>query len=426
MDGSARLATLPGMSDSLTIDDFGPLPLRQPATIAELGDCVRSAVSHGQAIYPVGGGTHLGLGLPPTKPGIALRTTQLDQVIDYPARDMTVTVQAGMSVARLQNLLAIENQRLPVDVANAERSTVGGALAVNVSGPRRYGFGTFRDYVIGIALVNSDGKETKGGGRVVKNVAGYDMCKLYIGSLGTLGIMSQVTLKVRPRPEENALVVLGCADNTIGPLLDIVHASRARPVCLELFNAAAVAVLGRTAGLDLPASPWVVIVGFEDNREAVSWQLQQVIKEATALLGPGGVAFADRAADPLWYALAEFPASIDAMLSFQANLPPHETAAFCLTAVADFGVILQAHAGNGIVVGYASGDITLERAATMVQSLLERARAAGGNLIVTRCPSAWKRTLPVWGAARGDAFLMRRVKESLDPTDTFNPGRFVV
>ncbi len=231
LDGSARLATLPGMTDSLMIDDFGPLPLRQPATLAELGDCVRSAVSQGQAIYPIGGGTHLGLGLPPTKPGIAIRTTGLDQVIDYPARDMTVTVQAGMSVARLQHLLAIENQRLPVDVANAERSTLGGALAANISGPRRYGFGTFRDYVIGIALVNSDGKEAKAGGRVVKNVAGYDLCKLYVGSLGTLGIISQVTLKVRPRPEENALVVLGCTDNTVGPLLDLLHASQRPGPC---------------------------------------------------------------------------------------------------------------------------------------------------------------------------------------------------
>jgi glycolate oxidase FAD binding subunit len=414
------------MTDSLTIDDFGPLPVNQPATVAELGECIRSAVSRGQAIYPVGGGTHLGLGLPPTKPGVAIRTTRLDQVIDYPARDMTVTVQAGMSVARLQHLLAIENQRLPVDFANPERSTLGGALAANVSGPRRYGFGTLRDYVIGISLINGDAKETKAGGRVVKNVAGYDLCKLYVGSLGTLGIITQVTLKVRPRPEENALVVLGCSDDTVGPLLDLVHASLARPVCLELFNAAAVAALGKTTGLELPSTPWVVVIGFEDNCEAVSWQLQQVIKEATALLGPGGGVFADRAADPLWEALTNFPAAIDTLLTVQTNLLPHATAGFCKTAVAEFGLLLQAHAGNGIVIGHAPGDMTPDRAAEMVKSLLEQAQAAGGNLIVTRCPSAWKATLPVWGAKRGDALLMRRVKECLDPTDTFNPGRFVV
>ncbi len=197
-------------------------------------------------------------------------------------------------------------------------------------------------------------------------------------------------------------------------------------MCLELFNAAAVTALGTMAGLELPSAPWVVVVGFEDNCESVSWQLQQVIKEATALLGPGGGVFADRAADPLWYALTEFPASIDSVLTFQANLLPHATADFCTMAVADFALILQAHAGNGIVVGHAPVDMTADRAAALVKGLLEQARAAGGNLIVTRCPSAWKTMLPVWGAARGDALLMRRVKESLDPTDTFNPGRFVV
>ena len=114
----------------------------------------------------------------------------LNRVIDYPARDMTITVQAGITIAELQTLLAAENQRLPVDVPHADRATLGGALAVNVSGPRRYGFGTLRDYVIGISTVNDEGQEVKAGGRVVKNVAGYDLCKLHIGALGTLGIIT--------------------------------------------------------------------------------------------------------------------------------------------------------------------------------------------------------------------------------------------
>src|SRR5262249_13131056 len=143
----------------------------------------------------------------------------LHQVIDYPARDMTITVQAGITIAKLQEVLHAENQRLPVDVPLADRATLGGVLATNTSGPRRYGFGTLRDYVIGISAVNDLGEEIKVGGRVVKNVAGYDLCKLFIGSLGTLGIISQVTLKLRPLPEEQAFVTLGCRTTNLEHVL---------------------------------------------------------------------------------------------------------------------------------------------------------------------------------------------------------------
>src|SRR5207302_5553522 len=121
---------------------------------------------------------------------------------DYPARDMTITVQAGITLAQLQTILAGEKQRLPVDVPRADRATLGGTLATNPSGPRRYGFGTWRDYVIGISVINDEGHEVKAGGRVVKNVAGYDRCKLYISSIGTLGTIRQVARKLKPRPEE--------------------------------------------------------------------------------------------------------------------------------------------------------------------------------------------------------------------------------
>jgi glycolate oxidase FAD binding subunit len=413
------------MTDSCLIDDFGPLPVRHPASVAELGDCVRTAASAGQAVYPLGGGTLLGRGLPPTKPGVAVSTARLDQVLDYPARDMTITVQAGITLARLDQVLAAENQRLPIDIPNASRATLGGAMAVNASGPRRYGLGTLRDYVIGLSVVNDEGQEIKAGGRVVKNVAGYDLCKLYVGSLGTLGIISQVTLKLKPRPEAHALLTLGCGSDAVGPLLDTLHRSRTRPVCLEMLNAAAARAVASPSGA-LPDTLWVLIVGFEDNREAVSWQVQQLIKEV-----PTGQAtvtvLAEKAAEPLWSALVEFAAWPNARLTFQASLLPSAVADFCRQAMdLPDQLLLQAHAGSGIVIGHAVGDLTAERAAAMLKGRLATASAARGNLIVTLCPPAWKALLPVWGAPRGDAELMRRVKMALDPRDVFNPGRFLV
>ena len=181
----------------------------------------------------------LDLGLPPTRPGIAIDVTGLEQVIDYPARDMTITVQAGITMTKLQEILATENQRLPVDVPQPEKATLGGAIATNASGPRRYGYGTLRDYVIGITVVNDEGQEVKAGGRVVKNVAGYDLCKLYTGSLGTLGIITQVTLKLRPRPEWPVVCHCFCAEDEIESLSRRLCDSRIRPVCVDLVNPAA-------------------------------------------------------------------------------------------------------------------------------------------------------------------------------------------
>lgn len=402
------------------IDDFGPLPLVQPQTAAEVGEVVRRAVAEKQAIYPLGGRTQLDLGLPPTRPGFAVDLRALSQLIDYPARDMTITVQAGITLAELQKRLAEENQRLPIDVPHAELATLGGALAANVSGSRRLGFGTLRDYVIGISTINDEGQETKAGGRVVKNVAGYDLCKLHIGALGTLGIISQVTLKLRPLPESKALVTFGCTAEGLAGVLDRLHASRTRPVCLEVLNPTA----ARASSLDVPEASWAVVVGFEDNSDAVSWQVRQVMQEL-----PGDIVgvevLAGAASEGLWQALVEGPAHGEGV-TFKANMLPHAVAAFCRQAATlSESLWLQAHAGSGIVWGHGDGDLTLPRASAMLKELTDAAARAEGNLVLPRCPVAWKRELPVWGRERGDLWLMRQVKDKIDPHNVFNPGRFV-
>jgi glycolate oxidase FAD binding subunit len=403
------------------IDDFGPLPLVQPQTAAEVGEVVRRAVVEKQAIYPLGGRTQLDFGLPPTRPGFAVDLRALTQIIDYPARDMTITVQAGITLVELQKRLAEENQRLPIDVPDAERATLGGVLAANVSGLRRLGFGTLRDYVIGISTINDEGQETKAGGRVVKNVAGYDLCKLHIGALGTLGIISQVTLKLRPLPESQTLVTFGCAAEALAGVLDRLHASRTRPVCLEVLNPVAV----RACALDLQEASWAVAVGFEDNNDAVSWQLRQLLQELSSSAITGVEARAGAASAGLWQALVEGPARGEG-LTFKANLLPHAVAGFCRhAATLSESLRLQAHAGSGIVWGHFEGDLTLPRASVMLKELTDAAVRAEGNLVLSRCPVAWKRELPVWGRERGDLWLMRQVKEKMDPHKVFNPGRFV-
>lgn len=407
------------------IDEFGPLPIVQPQSVAEISDIVRRAASENQAIYPLGGRTLLDIGLPPARPGIAVDLRSLSQVLDYPARDMTITAQAGITISQLQTLLATENQRLPIDVPNAEQATLGGVLAVNVSGPRRLGFGTLRDYVIGIRTVNDEGQEVKAGGRVVKNVAGYDLCKLHIGALGTLGIITQVTLKLRPLPECTTLITFGCETAALERLLDQLHATRTRPVCLDVLNQPAVRAITRQPRLDMPDAPWVVVIGFEDNSDAVGWQVRQLLQEMDSGDIEGLEARAGAASEPLWRSLIEHTASGE-RVTFKANLLPHAVAAFCRRAAELMEPMrLHAHAGSGIVYGHLDGDLTLPPVAAMLKELTEIAVRAEGNLVLPRCPVAWKSELPVWGRERSDLWLMRQVKDKLDPRKLFNPGRFL-
>jgi glycolate oxidase FAD binding subunit len=409
---------------SLSIDGSGPYPVHRPATPAEVGDAVRSAASAGHAVFPLGGGTQLDLGLPPDREGVSLDLTALDQMIDYPAADMTITVQAGITIARLQQTLTAADQRLPIDVPLPDRATLGGTIAANVSGSRRLGAGTLRDYVIGITTVNDEGHETKAGGRVVKNVAGYDLCKLHVGALGTLGVVTQVTLKVRPRPETQAALIFGWQDRArLGGLLDQLHASRTRPICLDVLDARAAGAL-RGGGLPLPEAPWVVLAGYEDGEAAVNWQIQQLIRELTPAVGGVG-AMAGAVVDPLWQRVTDLALWPEARLSLKANLLPAAVAAFCLAAEAlPERPLLHAHAGSGVVRAHFAGDLTEDRAAAILNVLTAQA-GPDGNVVLTRCPAEWKRRLPVWGRPRNDAWLMRCVKEKLDPKRLFNPGRFV-
>lgn len=413
------------LNSDFWVDGLGPVKSSEPKTVVEIIETVQNASADGLAIFPLGGRTTLDLGLSPSRPGIGLDLRNLNQVIAYPARDMTITVQAGITIAKLQEILAGENQRLPIDVPLADRATLGGAIVANASGPRRYGFGTWRDYVIGISVINDQGHEVKAGGRVVKNVAGYDMAKLYIGSLGTLGIISQVTLKLKPRPEEQALMILECPPESVKSILDRLHASKTRPVCIELLNPAVVQAINKQPPGLLPKSAqWMIIVGFEDNSQAVAWQIEQLIKERLPESTGGLITRFSVTADPLWQALIDFPLRPDSTLSFKANMVSSATADFCLHAEELIpGIQIQAHAGNGIVIGHIVDLGTVSQVRATLERLQAAAIAGQGNVVVTRCLPEWKRELPVWGVPRADAWLMRAVREKLDPHQLFNPGR---
>lgn len=404
------------------------LLIERPTSVADLAILVRDARKRGQALYPLGGGTMLDSGYVPARPGITVDLSGMNAVIDYPARDMTITVQAGITISRLQEILHEERQQLAVDIPFPDRATLGGAIAANASGPRRYGLGTLRDYVIGISIINDEGQEVKAGGRVVKNVAGYDLMKLYTGSLGTLGIISQITLKLKPLPEAAGLLVLPIDHVQRASMLDLLHGTRTRPVCIEFLSAAACQAIEREHSIGvLPQDGKLdsLVVGFEDNAKAVAWQLEQLKQELPADARATLRECSDAERERLMAALRDFILCPQAVLSFKATMLPSAVADFCrLAATVMPAPWIQAHAGNGIVYGHFA-DLTLDRARPLLETLTSFAAAARGNLIVTRCPAEWKTVLPIWGRPTGDRIVMKAVKAKLDPNHIFNPGRFV-
>jgi glycolate oxidase FAD binding subunit len=393
--------------DALTIDGVGPMPVERPASAAELGDVVRRCAADDTAVYAVGGGTMLDYGMPPARPGVALSTANLDQVIDFPARDMTITVQAGITIAKLQEITKAEGLWLPIDVPEPDRATLGGAIACNVSGPRRYGYGTFRDYVIGISLVNDRGEETKAGGRVVKNVAGYDLMKLYTGSLGTLGVITQVTLKLRPVPEDHLLVSLECGTEQLDVLLNTIHQTQTRPVSVDLHRS-------------MSQEAWTCHVSFEGGNEAVEWQGEQLINELVT----------DRSFNP--WADRDWQASeiLDMLVAcphkrtvLRISTFPSGVAAICRQIASDGEI--TAHAGSGVIRVSPSADSTMDPVRELLDSLLDVVGTRQGGVTIQRCPIEWKSCLPVWGRPPADLALQKAVKRALDPKGIFNPGRFV-
>ena len=406
------------------------LPIKEtliPSHQPELAAMVRNAFESNTPLYPTGGRTSLDFGLPAKEAGKGLSLSQLNRVIDYPARDMTVTVEAGVTMKTLADLLAKERQRLPIDVPHSERATIGGVIATNWNGPRRFGVGTVRDYVIGIHAVDGRGLPFKGGGRVVKNVAGYDFCKLLTGSLGTLGVITQVTLRLRPIPEQSVLIACAAPDSRAAEkLLSALVTSQTTPTAIELLAGPvwhadpALQSLGQGSPGQL-----YLAVGLEGTGAEVEFMVRQLSHEWHEL-GVAQPLIVGESAE-FWQRLIEFPAAGESPLVLKASVTPSGTTAFIDAACRlDPNCSIQAHAGNGSVIIKLTEFPTQGLSRALVGGLQPAAAAQQGHVVVLSNPSRSEMThQSAWGATDAPLELMTEVKRRFDPKDILNRGRFV-
>lgn len=363
----------------------------------DVATALRTAAECGAGVIPWGGGTSMDLGMPPRRYDVALDVTALDQLVEYEPADLTVTVEAGMPLSRLQRLLGERGQWLPLDPPLPAAATVGGVLATNASGPARAAHGTARDLLIGMSVATVEGELVKSGGRVVKNVAGYDMGKLHIGGLGTLGVIVQASFKVAPLPARS--IQLACRDDLAG-LLAVAGAAQQRGLAVR-------GLLLRSEDRE-----WSLHLRLGGGMAAVD----RSRLELEALAGVGRLE--EEPAE--WAGLTEL---LQSPLVVKATVLPATTRTLC-EALAAAGATVAAYPGSGIVYGCWKGpNVPSNKELVALRRLA--VESGRGALVLQRAPVELKQLLDVWGEPREDFQLMQRLKQQFDAAGTLNPGRYL-
>ena len=398
------------------VDGLVPRWVVSPGSVAEVQGCVRAAAAGGLALVASGRGAHLDVGGPPRRLDLLLRLDRLGRVLDHQAHDMTVTLEAGCPLSLVADTLARAGQWLPLDPPRPATTTVGGLLAANLAGPLRTSQGRARDLLLGIRVVGSDGCVVVGGGRVVKNVAGYDLPKMHVGALGTLGVIVEATFKIRPRPEREEAVVVACptASAAADAGLAILDGG-VPPLWLE--------VTGPGELAEGPGCGAAAVVGLGGLVEEVDAG-RELVREVASRRGLRTTIVSDGAA--LRGRLADFSVAPAAGVLRAATLPT-EVGPVVETTVAaarETGVDVRC------LADLASGIVRIAVAeATALPVLLKILRPAlerdGGSVVLERSQGAIKAGLDVWGDPGPGMELMRRLKVTFDPSGIFAPGRFV-
>jgi len=426
-----RLEAVVGEADFLTateetaryaVDGQMPVSVAFPSSADEVSELLRAAAEAKLSVLVRGGGQHLYLGAPPSAIGLVLCLDRLDQVVEYDADDVTVTAQAGMSLGALQRIVGERGQMLPLDPPGPETATLGGLAAANLAGPMRMRYGAPRDLVIGTRVALPGGAVIKTGGRTTKNVAGYDLGKLFIGSYGTLGVLLELTLRLAPRPESRAVVIAALPPAQVAEVATKIIASPLEVTACEVLNAAALesmrSALPVTPGSDRQA----IIVGLAGPRESVDRQERDI----RALVSDGCARLDDEEADRVWEKVRGLTYPSDATsIILRVGVP----IARGLSVVTEVSLQTECAAvvrvGDGLVYASPRKESDLASAKNCLAGIRATAERAGGYTVLEAAPVELKRELSVWRDAAPNVDLMRRLKRSYDPEGIMGCGRFL-
>jgi glycolate oxidase FAD binding subunit len=395
----------------LSVDGLLPSKIMRPDDAEDAARGLRLCDLTPAAVVIWGGGTQIRLGATPRRYEIAFSTERLNRVLEYEPADLICRAEAGVRLADLQATLRAHGQRLALDPPRPDRATVGGMVAANANGLGRARYGTVRDWVIGIAVAYPSGKVARAGGKVVKNVAGYDLMKLHIGALGTLGVVVEVNFKVQVRPEAEA-TLLGHFDAP-GPAI-----AAGAMLGRQYLAPAAAIVLDRSAlwscGL---TTDWrwtlaLKVEGYTREVDAARDLAARTVREAGGRLEGQSIPTA------FWDAARDFTAPEDDVVVLRAIVPISATQAL-IGAVVPGAQVLAQPAG-GLV------DVRVPAAsATAALQGLRSAAGSEGQVVVMTAPPSVKQALDVWGPPPPGFPIMRALKQALDPNGILNPGRFV-
>ncbi len=413
-DGVRPAEELPAFA----VDGLTPRAAVAPSTYEQVAEVLRYAHAERLAVIPWGGGSHMHIGNIPSRYDIALSLSRLDQIVEHEPADLTATCQAGITLAALQRRLRRDGQRVPLDPASAEGATIGGALAVNASGPSRHAYGALRDFTIGLRVVTGDGRLTRAGGRVVKNVAGYDLCKVYVGSLGTLGVIVEATFKLAPLPRARRMA-LATFDSAAGACAFAAELQRRGLSLLgaQLLNPAAASTTF-IANL-APEGSCALVLALAGTPQAVErshHEIGEMARDAPADLAPV------KDAANLEESLRQMASPGAAVLLIKATALPSRLPALIEA--------LQT-AGHPRIIAYPTVGIlhaswpALDDVEEAVRRVRDATAGVGGSLVLEVCPPELKRQMDVFGDPPPSFALMRRVKQEFDPSGVLCPGRFL-
>jgi glycolate oxidase FAD binding subunit len=384
-----------------------PFFVAEPGSVEETSELLRFAADEGLAVSPRGGGTKASLGNPPRGLDLILSTARMNEVIEHVPGDQVVRVQAGIELQDLQDRLAGSDQMLGIDPPEKDAgATIGGIVAANSSGPRRHRYGTIRDLIIGITVVLSDGTVAKAGSKVVKNVAGYDLSKLFTGSLGTLGVIAECNFRLHPRPKAARTVAAELeSTQAAGEAAQAILHAQLVPSAVELYwgedeRLLTLLIEGIPPGVEAQSDTASYLLrGFGEVRTLTA--------EEADSLGPPGAG--DEVAIKISAPPAELTGVLDSVLGAcsRRGVAPRVTG----------------HAGIGVTYLALSG-ADEEAYAQIVDELREIWSRRGGNVVVREASPSFKERVETWGPLGSRLELTRRVKQKFDPRGIMNPGRF--